>query len=166
MSNERKTMTIQWLQYSTLGGLLMVLASTNGAPGASTKERVEVTSVPLAVEHIVVKSMKPYLEVKARIEKLGRFDEGMRAMLAKNDIDGPREAAERSAGPDGLAIHYVALHGDLLALRWRAPSADRLLHRQNIVGDRDDQGQSGCGPLRAATGGGLCQRAGRHDHGI
>jgi uncharacterized protein (DUF302 family) len=108
---------IQWLQYSMLGGLLMALASTHGAPGTSTKEGVEVTSVPLAVEHIVIKTMKPYSEVKARIEKLGRFDEGMRAMLAKNDIDGLREAAERIAGADGLAIHYVALHGDLLALR-------------------------------------------------
>ena len=100
-----------------LGAFLMALASTNGAPSASTKEGVEVTSAPLAVEHIVIKTMKPYPEVKARIEKLGRFDEGMRAMLAKNDIDGLREAAQRIAGEDGLAIHYVALHGDLLALR-------------------------------------------------
>jgi uncharacterized protein (DUF302 family) len=98
-----------------LGGFLMVLAS--GSLGASTNEGVEVTSAPLAVEHIVIKTMKPYPEVKARIEKLGRFDDGMRAMLAKNDIDGLREAAQRIAGPDGLAIHYVALHGDLLALR-------------------------------------------------
>jgi uncharacterized protein (DUF302 family) len=100
-----------------LGGLLMALASTNGSLGASTKEGVEVTSTPLAVEHIVIKTTKPYPEVKARIEKLGRFDDGMRAMLAKNDIDGLREAAQRIAGADGLAIHYVALHGDLLALR-------------------------------------------------
>ncbi len=107
----------QWLRYAMLGGLLMALASINGSLGASAKEGVEVTSAPLAVEHIVVKTMKPYPEVKARIEKLGRFDEGMRAMLAKNDIEGLRAAAERIAGSDGLAIHYVALHGDLLALR-------------------------------------------------
>src|SRR3984893_3608889 len=107
----------RWLRCSMLGAFLMALASTNGAPSASTKEGVEVTSAPLAVEHIVIKTMKPYPEVKARIEKLGRFDEGMRAMLAKNDIDGLRETAQRIAGADGLAIHYVALHGDLLALR-------------------------------------------------
>jgi uncharacterized protein (DUF302 family) len=100
-----------------LGGILMALASINGSSGVSANEGVEVTSAPLAVEHIVIKTMKPYPEVKARIEKLGRFDEAMRAMLAKNDIEGLRQAAERAAGADGLAIHYVALHGDLLALR-------------------------------------------------
>jgi hypothetical protein len=41
----------------------------------------------------------------------------MRAMLAKNDIEGLRAAAQRIAGEDGLAIHCVALHGDLLALK-------------------------------------------------
>ena len=119
MSNERKTMKrhIRWLGYAMLGGILMAARFNEWLFGASTKEDVEVTSTPLAVEHIVIKTMKPYPEVKARIEKLGRFDEGMRAMLAKNDIDGLREAAERIAGADGLAIHYVALHGDLLALR-------------------------------------------------
>jgi uncharacterized protein (DUF302 family) len=96
---------------------MIALATANGALGASTSEGLEVTSTPLAVEHIVIKAKKPYPEVKAAIEKLGRFDEGMRAMLAKNDIDGLRAAAERVAGVDGLAIHYVALHGDLLALR-------------------------------------------------
>lgn len=95
----------------------MALASTNGSSGAFADEGLEVTSAPLAVEHIVIKTMIPYPEVKARIEKLGRFDEAMRAMLAKNDIEGLRQAAERAAGADGLAIHYVALHGDLLALR-------------------------------------------------
>jgi uncharacterized protein (DUF302 family) len=84
---------------------------------ASTTEGVEITSTPLPVEHIVIKTMKPYPEVKAGIEKLGRFDDAMRAMLAKNDIEGLRAAAQRAAGEDGLAIHYVALHGDLLALQ-------------------------------------------------
>ena len=54
----------------------MALASTNGSFAASTGEGVEVTSAPLPVEHIVIKTMKPYPEVKAGIEKLGRFDEG------------------------------------------------------------------------------------------
>jgi Domain of unknown function DUF302 len=101
-----------------LGGvLLMALTSTTALFAASSTEGLEMTSTPLAVEHIVIKTKKPYPEVKARIEKLGRFDDGMRAMLAKNDIEGLRAAAERIAGVDGLAIHYVALHGDLLALR-------------------------------------------------
>lgn len=111
------TLHIQWLRLSILGGLLaMTLAAMTGPFTASTKEGVEVTSTPLPVEHIVIKTMKPYPEVKAGIEKLGRFDDAMRAMLAKNDIEGLRAAARRIAGEDGLAIHYVALHGDLLAL--------------------------------------------------
>jgi uncharacterized protein (DUF302 family) len=95
----------------------MALASTTSLFGASTTEGVEVTSAPLTVEHIVIKTRKPYPEVKTGIEKLGRFDDSMRAMLANNDIEGLRSAAERIAGVDGLAIHYVALHGDLLALK-------------------------------------------------
>jgi uncharacterized protein (DUF302 family) len=106
-----------WLRYAAIGGLLIALASTSGSSNVSANQGLEVSSTPLAVEHMVIKSVKPYPEVKARIEKLGRFDDGMRAMLAKDDIDGLRKAAERVAGADGLAIHYVAFHGDLLALR-------------------------------------------------
>jgi uncharacterized protein (DUF302 family) len=95
----------------------MALVPITGSFTASTTERVEVTSTPLPVEHIVIKTMKPYAEVKAGVEKLGRFDDSMRVMLAKNDIEGLRAAAQRIQGGDGLAIHYVALHGDLLALQ-------------------------------------------------
>jgi uncharacterized protein (DUF302 family) len=95
----------------------MALVPTTGSLTGLTAEGVEVTSAPLPVEHIVVKTNKPYLEVKAAIEKLGRFDDSMRAMLAKNDIEGLRLAAQRAAGEDGLAIHYTAFHGDLAALQ-------------------------------------------------
>jgi uncharacterized protein (DUF302 family) len=103
---------------SILGGFLaMVLLPTSNSLIASTAEGVEVTSNPLPVEHIVIRTKKPYPEVKAGIEKLGRFDDALRAMLVKNDIEGLRAAAQRAAGEDGLAIHYVAPHGDLLALQ-------------------------------------------------
>jgi uncharacterized protein (DUF302 family) len=95
----------------------MALVPTTGSFPASTTEGVEVSSTPLSVEHIVIKTVKPYPEVKAGIEKLGRFDDGMRAKLAKNDVEGLRAAAQRIAGEDGLAIHYIAFHGDLLALK-------------------------------------------------
>jgi uncharacterized protein (DUF302 family) len=109
---------IQWIQPWILGGLLaIVLVPSAGSFIASTAERVEVTSTPLAVEHIVIKTTKPYPEVKAGIEKLGRFDDSVRALLAKNDIEGLRVALTRIQGEDGLAIHYIALHGDLLALK-------------------------------------------------
>lgn len=106
------------LRHSILGGLLaMVLVPTGSSLIASTADGVEMTSAPLPVEHIVIRTKKPYPEVKAGIEKLGRFDDAMRAMLVKNDIEGLRAAAQRAAGEDGLAIHYVAPHGDLLALQ-------------------------------------------------
>ena len=95
----------------------MALASTTGSITASTTQGVEITSMPLPVEHIVIKTMKPYPEVKAGVEKLGRLDDSVRALLTKNDIEGLRAALKRIAGEDGLAIHYIAFHGDLLALK-------------------------------------------------
>jgi uncharacterized protein (DUF302 family) len=112
------TPQFQWLRRCIFTGLLaLALIPGAGTLAASAAEGVEVTSTPLSVEHIVIKTRKPYPEVKAGIEKLGRFDDNMRAMLARNDIDGLRAAAERIAGLDGLAIHYIAFHGDLLALK-------------------------------------------------
>jgi uncharacterized protein (DUF302 family) len=106
------------LRRSILGGFLaMAVIPTSGWLTASTAEGVDVKSTQLPVEHIVIRTNKPYPEVKAGIEKLGRFDDAMRAMLTKNDIEGLRAAALRVAGEDGLAIHYVAPHGDLLALK-------------------------------------------------
>jgi uncharacterized protein (DUF302 family) len=95
----------------------MALVPATGSLTASTSEGLEMTSAPLPVEHIVIKTMKPYPEVKAGIDKLGRLDESVRALLTKNDIEGLRAALKQIAGEDGLAIHYVALHGDLLALK-------------------------------------------------
>ena len=95
----------------------MAIASASGPSPAAAAEGLEVTSAPLPVEHIKITTKKSYPEVKAGIEKLGRFDESVRALLAKNDIEGFRAALKRVAGEDGLAIHYVAAHGDLLALK-------------------------------------------------
>jgi uncharacterized protein (DUF302 family) len=95
----------------------MALAPTTGSITASTTQGVEITSTPLPVEHIVIKTMKPYPEVKAGVEKLGRLDDSVRALLTNNDIEGLRAALKRIAGEDGLAIHYIAFHGDLLALK-------------------------------------------------
>ena len=112
------TRGIRWFRGSILGGFLaIVLVPITGCFTASTTEGVDVKSTPLQVELIVIKTMKPYPEVKAGIEKLGRFDDNMRAMLAKNDIEGLRAAAKRIQGVDGLAIHYIALRGDLLTLQ-------------------------------------------------
>lgn len=66
---------------------------------------------------VKITTKKSYSEVKAGIEKLGRLDDGVRALLAKNDVEGLRTALKRIAGEDGLAIHYVGTHGDFLALK-------------------------------------------------
>jgi uncharacterized protein (DUF302 family) len=106
------------LRRFALGGLLATaLIPATHSVVRSASEGVEVTSAPLPVEHIKVTTMRPYPEVKAGIEKLGRLDDGVRALLKNNDIEGLRVALKRIAGEDGLAIHYVALHGDLLALK-------------------------------------------------
>jgi uncharacterized protein (DUF302 family) len=113
-------MTLQKIKLRrfALGGLLaMALIPATHTVVSSANEGVEVTSAPLPVEHIKVTTMKPYPEVKAGIEKLGRLDDSVRALLKNNDIEGLRAALKRIAGEDGLAIHYVALHGDLLALK-------------------------------------------------
>jgi uncharacterized protein (DUF302 family) len=110
--------SIRRLQPWVLGGLLAITLVPNASSFiASTTERVEVTSTQLPVEHMVIETTKPYPEVKARIEKLGRFDDSVRTLLAENDIEGLRAALTRIQGEDGLAIHYIALHGDLLALK-------------------------------------------------
>jgi uncharacterized protein (DUF302 family) len=105
------------LHHFILGGFLaMTVTPTTHSLAASTNEGVEVTSAPLPVEHIKVTTMKPYSEVKSGIEKLGRLDDSVRLLLKNNDIEGLRVALKRIAGEDGLAIHYIAQHGELLAL--------------------------------------------------
>ena len=77
----------------------MALAPITGSLTASTTERVEITWTPLPVQHIIInKTMKPYSEVKAGIEKLGRLDDSIRALLTKNDIEVLRTALKRIAG--------------------------------------------------------------------
>jgi uncharacterized protein (DUF302 family) len=101
-----------------LGGFLaMTVVPTTHSRAASANEGVEVTTAPLPVEHIKVTTRKPYSEVKSAIEKLGRLDDSVRVLLKNNDIEGLRVALKRIAGEDGLAIHYIAQHGDLLALK-------------------------------------------------
>ena len=80
-----------------------------------TETRISTTIIP--VEHVVVWTKKPYIEVKAALEtRLGRLDSGIRSLLRENKVDELRAALEKLAGRDGLAIHYVARHGDWLIL--------------------------------------------------
>jgi len=78
---------------------------------------IRVESRHLTVEHISVHSVIPYAIARRRLEsRLGRLHDGIRKLLAENQIDQVRRELQDAAGSDGLAIHYIGLHGDWLAL--------------------------------------------------
>jgi uncharacterized protein (DUF302 family) len=85
--------------------------------GAQPVTELNISTSIIPVEHVVVRTKKPYPEVKAALEgRLGRLDNNIRSLLSENKVDELRAALEKVAGKDGLAIHYVAAHGDWLVL--------------------------------------------------
>jgi len=92
-----------------------------GAQPALITKGIQVSSAPLSVEHVKITTTKPYAEVRAGIEKLGRIDDGVRASftekLKNNDVEGLRDALKKIAGEDGLTTMFVVPHGDFLALK-------------------------------------------------
>src|SRR5580704_454711 len=77
--------------------------------GAQPMTEPSISTSIVSVEHVVVRTKKPYLEVKAALEtRLGRLDSDIRSLLRDNKVDELRAALEMLAGRDGLAIHYVA----------------------------------------------------------
>ena len=87
--------------------------SVRAQPGTETS--ISTTIIP--VQHVVMKTKKPYTEVKAALEtRLGRLDSDILRLLRENKVDELRAALEKLVGRDGLAIHYVAAHGDWLIL--------------------------------------------------
>jgi uncharacterized protein (DUF302 family) len=99
----------------------MALPPSFGAQPAPITKGIQVSSAPLSVEHVKITTTKPYAEVRAEIEKLGRIDDGVRASftekLKNNDVEGLRDALKKLAGEDGLTIMFVVPHGDFLALK-------------------------------------------------
>jgi uncharacterized protein (DUF302 family) len=88
-----------------------------GSVGAQSAAEISISTTIIPVEHVVVRTKKPYLEVKAALEtRLGRLDSDIRSLLRENKVDQLRAALETLAGKDGLAIHYTATHGDWLVL--------------------------------------------------
>jgi hypothetical protein len=85
--------------------------------GAQPSPQTSISTTIIPVEHIVVTTKRPYVEVKAALEaRLGRLDDGIRSLLRENRVDELRTALEMLVGKEGLAIHYVAAHGDWLIL--------------------------------------------------
>jgi uncharacterized protein (DUF302 family) len=85
--------------------------------GAQPLPETSISTTIIPVEHVVVRTKRPYIEVKAALEaRLGRLDGDIRSLLRENKVGELRTALEKLAGKDGLAIHNVATHGDWLIL--------------------------------------------------
>src|SRR5262245_20895493 len=85
--------------------------------GAQSMTETSISTTIIPIEHVVMRTKKPYIEVKAALERrLGRLDSGIRSLLDENGVDDLRAALAKLAGRDGLALHYVAVHGDWLIL--------------------------------------------------
>ena len=68
------------------------------------------------VEHIRIDSEKPYLETRAALETLPRFDERIRAHLQHGDIERVKAELRTIQGDAGLVIFSIVTHGDWLQI--------------------------------------------------
>src|ERR1700721_3064317 len=69
------------------------------------------------VRHVTISAEIKYESAKTRIEaEVHRLDDSFRRLLAENQIEELREKLEEASRPHGLMIHYIATHGDWLAL--------------------------------------------------
>jgi hypothetical protein len=67
--------------------------------GAQSKSEIEISSALIPVEHVVVKTKRPYREIKHALEgRLGRLDGSIRALLTGGKIDELRIALQNIAG--------------------------------------------------------------------
>jgi uncharacterized protein (DUF302 family) len=88
-----------------------------GTTQSTVDGNIEIRSTIVPVEHITLTTSRRYADIKRELEsRLGRLDDGIRAMLKNNDLDGVRAGLQKAAGTDGLAIHYIGPHGEWLAL--------------------------------------------------
>jgi uncharacterized protein (DUF302 family) len=79
---------------------------------------VDVSETQTIIDHVTVSSSKPYALVKQDLEsRLGRLDDHIRTLLKQNKVEELRAALQKTAGNDGLVIHYIGLHGDWLVLK-------------------------------------------------
>src|ERR1700722_2944845 len=136
--------------FSSLALLLLV-----GAAGAQTKSEIEISATVIPIEHVRVKTKKPYPEIKAALEgRLGRLDGSIRSLLTEGKTDELRPALAKIAGRDGLAIHNIAVHGEWLMLNG-APRNGNVYYIGNVLSavqmTRRDFGAGLYAPLRVAV---------------
>jgi uncharacterized protein (DUF302 family) len=90
----------------------------NGVCTPAMAATVDVSETQTIIDHVTVSSSKPYALVKQDLEsRLGRLDDHIRTLLKQNKVEELRAALQKTAGNDGLVIHYIGLHGDWLVLK-------------------------------------------------
>lgn len=90
----------------------------NGVCTPAMAATVDVSETQTIIDHVTVSSSKPYASVKQDLEsRLGRLDDHIRTLLKQNKVEELRAALQKTAGNDGLVIHYIGLHGDWLVLK-------------------------------------------------
>jgi hypothetical protein len=73
-----------------------------GHIGAQPMTETRISTAIIPVEHVVVRTKKPYIEVKAALEtRLGRLDSEILSLLRENKVDELRAALESSPAEMG-----------------------------------------------------------------
>jgi uncharacterized protein (DUF302 family) len=134
---------------------LLAMLLSIGAARAQANSEIEISATVILIEHVVVKTKKPYSEIKSALEgRLGQLDGSIRLLLTEGKIDELRTALQKIGGKDGLAIHYIAVHGDWLALNG-APRNGNVYYIGNVLSAVQMTGRNfGAGlyaPLRVAV---------------
>jgi uncharacterized protein (DUF302 family) len=84
---------------------------------AASPGEFQLSNTPVVMDHVTIETSTPYPLVTSRLEAdVKRLDESYRELLKENKIDELREKLTRGQEPDGLMLHYLAVHGDWLAL--------------------------------------------------
>ncbi len=140
---------------SMLAAAAVATLCQTGSVGAQPVTETSISTTIIPVEHVVMRTKKPYTEVKAALEtRLGRLDSGIRSLLNENRVDELRAALAKLAGRDGLVIHYVAVHGDWLILNGGRRNGN-IYHIGNVLSavvmTRENFGAGLYAPLRVAV---------------
>jgi uncharacterized protein (DUF302 family) len=85
------------------------------ATSASASEP-KVSRNTIRVEHIQIDSDKPFCEARTALEKLPKFDDGIRALLHYGEIARANAELKKIQGDAGLVIFSVATHGGWLQI--------------------------------------------------
>jgi hypothetical protein len=102
---------------SGAAALLCVSWALGGAAIADAPKEFRISNTPVVMDHVTIETSAPYQLVTSRIDaEVKRLDQSYRDLLNENKIDELRLKLTQGQEPDGFMMHYVAAHGDWLAL--------------------------------------------------